>query len=89
MQNKAESISYFASKTGLRINKKKTEVMKINSRINNPIHIEGHELNTVDRYTYLGANVSIIGGGEEDITNRIHKAMTSFLRLKQIWNSNV
>ncbi len=49
--------------------------MKINSRVDNPIQIEGHELNIVERYTYLGANVSIIGGGEEDLTNRIQLVM--------------
>ena len=65
-----------------------TEVMKINSRINNPNQIEGHELNKVEIYIWV-QNVSIIGGGEEDITSGIRKAMASFLRLKQIRNSNV
>ncbi len=42
-------------------------------------------INTVEGYF---VNVSIIGGGEEDTTNRIHKAMTSLMKLKQSWNSN-
>jgi len=89
MQTKAERLCKFASKTGLKINQKKTEVLKINSKNANPIQVQDQVLNTVQKYTYLGANVSNVGGGEEDITNRIHKATVSFIRLKQIWNSNV
>ena len=40
-------------------------------------------------YNYLGANVSKQGGGGDDIVNRIRKARVSFMKLKQIWSSNI
>ena len=43
----------------------------------------------MDKYNYLGANVSKQGGGGDDIVNIIHKARVSFMKLKQIWNSNI
>ena len=57
-------------KTGLKINTKKTEVLKINSRSN----IAAQQLNEVEKYTYLGATVSNKGGGAEDIHNQICKS---------------
>ena len=88
MQTKATKLSHFASKTGLKINKKKTEVLRINSKCNNRIQIDNHQLNEVDKYTYLGANVSKQGGGGEDIVNRIRKAWLPFIKLKKIWSSS-
>ena len=40
-------------------------------------------------YNYLGANFSKQGGGGDDIVNRILKARVSFMKLKQIWSSNI
>ena len=40
-------------------------------------------------YNYLGANVSKQGGCGDDIVNTIRKARVSFMKLKQIWNSNI
>ena len=64
MQTKATKLNEYASMTGLKINTKKTEVLRINSRSNNRIEISGMQLNKVNKYTYLGANVSNQGGGE-------------------------
>ena len=65
MQTKATKLKEYASMTGLKISTKKTEVLSINSRSNNRIEISGMQLNEVDNYTYLGANVSNQGGGGE------------------------
>ena len=43
----------------------------------------------MDKSNYLGANVSKQGGGGDDIVNIIRKAMVSFMKLKQIWSSNI
>ena len=42
-----------------------------------------------NKYNYIGANVSKQGGGGNDIVNRIRKARVSFMKLKQIWSSNI
>ena len=63
--------------------------MRINSKCENRILIDDQELKEVDKYNYLGANVSKQGGGGDDIVNRIRKARVSFMKLKQIWSSNI
>ena len=71
------------------MNKKKTQVLRINSKCKNRILIDDKELKEVDKYNYLGANVSKQGGGSDDIVNRIHKAMVFFMKLKQMGHSNI
>ena len=43
----------------------------------------------MDKYNYLGTNVSKHGGGGDDIVNIIRKTRVSFMKLKQIWSSNI
>ena len=83
------NVNQFAAITGLRINKKKTQVLRINSQYKNRLLTDDQELKEVDKYNYLGANISKQGGGGDDIVNRIHKARVSFMKLKQIWSSNI
>ena len=89
MQTKTRQLNQFAARTGLRINKNKTQILRINSKCENRILIDDQELKEVDKYNYLGANVSKQGGGGDDIVNRICKARVSFMKLKQIWSSNI
>ena len=88
MQTKTKQLNQFAARTGLRINKKKTQVLRINSKCKNRIPIDDQELKETDKYNYLGANVSKQGGGGDYIVNIIRKAKISFMKLKQIWSSN-
>ena len=89
MQTKTKQLNQFAARTGLRINKKKTQILRINSKCKNKILIDDQELKEVDKYNYLGANVSKQGGGGDDIVKKIIKARVSFMKLKQIWSSNI
>ena len=89
MQTKAIQLNQFAAKTGLRMNKKKTQVLRINSKCKNRILIDDKELKEVGKYNYLGANVSKQGGGSDDIINIIHKARVFFMKLKQMRHSNI
>ena len=88
MQSKVSKLNEFAAKTGLKINTKKTEVLRLNRKSNSRIVIDGHQLNEVDQFTYLGANVSKQDGGGDDMSNIIHRARVSFIKLKTIWNSS-
>ena len=89
METKTRQLNQFAARTGLRINKKKTQILRINSKCENRILIDDQELKEVDKYNYLGANISKQGGGGDDILNRIPKARVSFMKLQQIWSSNI
>ena len=64
------------------------EVLRLNSKSNSRIVIDGHQLNEVDQFTYVGANVSKQGGGGDDMNNIIHKARVSFIKLKKSLNSS-
>ena len=83
MQTKTRQLNQFVARTGLRINKKKTQVLRINSKCENRLLLDDQELKEV------GGNVSKQEGGGDDIVNRIRKARVSFMKLKQIWSSNI
>ena len=89
MQTKTKQLNQFAARTEPRINKKKTQVLRINSKCKNIILIDDQELKEVDKSNYQGANFSKEGGGGDDIVNIIRNARVSFMKLKQIWNSNI
>ena len=50
--------------------------------------MNGVEIQDVDNFEYLGAYVSKEGGNTVDMNNRITKARTAFIRLKNVWSSN-
>ena len=64
---KHRQLNQFAARTGLKINKYRSQVFRINSKCKNKILIDDQELKKVDKYNYLGANVSKQGGGGDDI----------------------
>ena len=71
-------------KIGLKINKNKTEVMRINSKQDLPIQLNGVEIVDTDNFTYLGSIVSKDGGTDDDIRNLINKARCAFNALLPI-----
>ncbi|PVD25660.1 hypothetical protein C0Q70_13319 [Pomacea canaliculata] len=74
------SLSEEAIMTGLTINNKKTEVMRVNNKQEDPLQQHGGCITESDRFTYLGSIASKEGGAEEDIRIRTNKARLAFLR---------
>jgi len=58
MQQKTTKLYNTAKQIGLIINKKKTKVMKINNRNQTAITIDNEKVESVERFSYLGACVS-------------------------------
>ena len=58
---------------------KKCKVLKVNNK--------NCEVEEVDSFTYLGANVTKDGGRTTDVRNRIAMASGSFRRLDSIWKA--
>ena len=54
MQDKTCRLETFSAKTGLRINLRKTELIKINTTANTPITVGGEPINEVESFVYLG-----------------------------------
>lgn len=86
-QEKLSRLAAEAEKTGLKINIKKTEVMRMNNKQNTPIQLNGENIRETDKFTYLGSIVSKDGGADNDVKSRTNKARHAFNTLRQIWNS--
>ena len=85
MQEKTSTLE--AATIGLKINREKTKIMKINTNAMNPVQLNGGNIEEVDEFTYLGSKVNITGGSESDIKTRISKARTAFNLLKKVWKA--
>ena len=87
--NKAEtqlhSLERAAVGIGLHVNAHKTEYMCFN-QTGDVSTLEGTSLKLLDRFTYLGSNVSPT---EKDIDTRLTKAWTAIDKLSIIWKSNL
>ncbi|RUS79972.1 hypothetical protein EGW08_012273 [Elysia chlorotica] len=88
MQEKTARLSNFAKQVGLKINKKKTEVMMLNISNQSPIEVNGENLPTTEEFTYLGSKVSHDGGAGTDIQSLLSKARNSFRMLNNVWRSS-
>ena len=87
MQEKTTKLKEEGEKIGLKINKQKTKIMRMNNRNNNNISIDGDFLEEVDTFCYLGSVVNINGEVKEEVNIRIGKAATAFRKLGNIWKS--
>ena len=68
----------------MKINKEKTKTIRINARSNNPIVLDGEEVEDVDTFKYLGAYVDKTGGADHDIRCRIGQASSAFNRFTKV-----
>ena len=89
IQRKTTNLKTNAERVGLRINARKTKVMKLNTRVEEAIRLGEETLENVDHFTYLGGIVTKTGGCDEDIKSRLGKARWQFNRMRKIWNSPI
>ena len=89
MQEKTTLLDTTSISTGLKISKKKTELMKSNTTSNLPVKIGGEEVREAESFVYLGSVVDRQGGTDRDVTARIGKARAAFIMLKNVWASRV
>jgi hypothetical protein len=87
MQEKTTRLAEVSAKVGLKISKKKTQLMKMNTSNDNPIILDGQPLEEVDSFVYLGSVVDKQGGTDSDVAARVGKARAAFIMLKNIWAS--
>ena len=87
MQDKTTHLATTSAGTGLKINLRKTEMMKINTTVQTPVTVGGEAIKEVESFIYLGSVVDRHGGTDCDIKSRIGKARTAFTILKNIWAS--
>ena len=87
MQDKTTRLGETSAGTGLKINKRKTELMKINTTARAPVTVGGEPIREVESFVYLGSVVDKQGGTDRDVSSRIGKARAAFIILKNIWAS--
>ena len=87
IQDKTSLLETTSAGTGLKINRKKTELMKMNTTANTPITVGGEPIRKVESLTYLGSVIDQQGGTDRDVAARIGKARAAFVTLKNIWAS--
>nr|KAG5708190.1 hypothetical protein BaRGS_021124 [Batillaria attramentaria] len=89
MQAKTTCLEATSAETGLKINRRKTELMKINTTANTPVTVGGEPIREVESFVYLGSVVDGQGGTDRDVTARIGKARAAMVMLKNVWASKV
>ena len=87
IQEKTTRVDKTARSVGLKINQGESKVLRINNRNENPVAVDGRDLEDVQKFVYLGAEVNTSGGTEEDIKRRITLARGAFIKLNKLWNS--
>ena len=83
MQDKTILLEIISAATGLKISRKKTELMKMkmNTTANAPVTVGGEPIRVVESFVYLGNVVDQQGGTDRDVTARIGKARAAFVIL--------
>nr|KAG5690011.1 hypothetical protein BaRGS_007313 [Batillaria attramentaria] len=89
IKDKTTCLEATSAGTGLKINRRKTELMKINTTANTPVTVGGESIREVESFVYLGSVVDGQGGTDRDVTARIGKARAAMVMLKNIWASKV
>ncbi|GFR71314.1 endonuclease-reverse transcriptase [Elysia marginata] len=87
IQEKTGRLNTCAKQIGLKISKKKTEVMILSVLNPQQVQIDETILPFTEKFTYLGSYVTPDGGAKDDIITRLGKAITAFRMLNPVWKS--
>ena len=87
IQDKTTLLETTSAGTGLKINRKKIELMKTSTTTNTPVTVCGEPIRKVESFIYLGSVIDQQGDTDRDVTLRIGKARAAFVMLQNIWAS--
>ena len=62
--------------------------MKWDVNLGMKVQLEGSDIEEVEKFIYLHATVTTIGGAGEDTSARLGKAQAVFCNLKNIWRNS-
>ena len=85
VQQKAALLSKTANAIGLKVNTKTTQVLRKNTRVNDPVIIDGKQTEGVEEFTYLGNKVTTTGDCDQEINTR--KTNQAFDMQKTVWRT--
>ena len=78
IQQKVRSLSANSKATGLKINSGKTKLFRLNTTNNEKVQVDDRDIDDVESFVCLGANVSSSGGMEDDIKAKLSKARAAY-----------
>jgi len=84
-QAKVDRLNAVGKRTGLKINVKKTKVLRLDVKNQEPIVLGEGIIDDVDTFAYLGATVSTKRLHGKEIGVRLGKARVAFSKLNKIW----
>ena len=89
IQEKTNRLHIHSKQVGLKINKRKTEVMTLILNVQDPapVKVEEDPLPYIEQFTYLGSTARHDGGAGSDISNRIGKARNASWMHSPVWKS--
>ena len=87
MQAKTAQLADTSLQTGFKIHEGKTKILKVNTVNENPIVLQGRNLEEVEAFTYLGSIIDTKGGTDADVKARIGKARGAYMQMKNIWKA--
>ena len=73
MQDKTTELALISERVGLKINKRKTKILRTNATCETPIMLERETLDEVKDFRYLGSIVDTQGGTAADVKKRSAK----------------
>jgi hypothetical protein len=76
---KIDHLSRTSEKAGLKINKIKTKIMRLNTKAATSIEVGSEIIEEVEDFTYLGSIISGEEGVLKDVTSRVSKARSVFV----------
>ena len=88
MRRMTEAVVCEAAKVGLRVNTRKTEIMKIRTEDESDVVIEDERIREVEKFVYLGCEVRKDGDIRNEVGIRIGKAGAAFRNMERVWNEN-
>ena len=86
LEKQAVELSRCSSLFGLQINSAKTHVMALSS--NQPVYLDGHEIDQVDRFKYLGSMVGLDSDCTPEIRARLATGRAVTSQLTILWKAS-
>ena len=83
-QQKSERLSKLANTLNLKVNTNKTQVLRKNTRVNDPVMIDRRHLVEVEDVTYLCTKVTTTGDCDQKINTKIRNTNQAFVMLKPV-----
>ena len=83
----AERLSKTANTINLNVITKNTHVLWKNTRVNDPVRIDGKHLEDVEEFNYLGTKVTTTCNCDQETNTRISKVNQAFTMQNPVWKT--